>query len=62
MDAIYLTESMLIYWLQMLYEYWDEVDTPYFFGFDLWPKWLFQYFKKLSLVESVESAYLIWKS
>ena len=29
MNSVYLTESMQTDWLQILYSYWGEVDTPY---------------------------------
>ena len=32
-NTIYITESMLTYWLQMLDKYWNKVDTPYSSGF-----------------------------
>ena len=31
-------------WVQVLDEYWDEVDTPYSDGFYFYPEWLFQYY------------------
>ena len=62
MDVLYLTESMGTYLIQMLYEYWDELDTPYSGGFYFCPERLFQYYNGLPLGENIESAYLIWKS
>ena len=62
MDVLYITESMQIYWLQILYKYWDECDTPYLCDFYFWPEWLFQYYNELPLGGSVESAYLMCKS
>ena len=62
MDYLYLTESMKTYCLQILDEYWDGVDTPYSFCFDLWTEWLFQYYNELTLCEAIESYYLMWKS
>ena len=35
MDALYMKESIETDWLQMLYEYSEEEDTPYSGGFDL---------------------------
>ena len=59
MDALYITENMRTEWLQTLYELWDEGDSGYFC---FWPKWLFQYYDELALVEAIESFYLAWKS
>ena len=53
---------MKIDWLQMVDEYWDERDTPYSDDFEFYTEWLFQYFNELPLGESIESAYLTWKS
>ena len=46
----------------MLDEYWYEKDTPYPYGFYFWPAFFFQYCNELPLGESIESAYLKWKS
>ena len=46
----------------MLDAYWYEKDTPYSDDFDFWPDWLHQYFNKMLLGETIESAYLPWKS
>ena len=61
-NALYITESMRTYWLYILDEYWEEKDTPYSEDFYFRPEWLFKYFGELKLCESVESAYLMWKS
>ena len=61
MIDIYLTESMKTYWQQMLYEQWEEIDTPYSDGFGFWPEWMFLYFNEIPLGEPIESAYLVWK-
>ena len=58
----YLTESMQIYWLHILYDYLDEKDTPYSDDSYLWPDCFYQYFNELPLGESIESSYLMWKS
>ena len=62
MDALYLTESIWIECLKTLDEYWDEGDTPYSGDFDFFPHWLFQYYDELTLVETIESDYITWKS
>ena len=49
-------------WLQMLYKYWDEKDTPDLDDFYFWTDWLFQYYNKLPLGDNIESAYLKWNS
>ena len=46
----------------MVDEYWDERDTPYSDDFEFYTEWLFQYFNELPLGESIETAYLTWKS
>ena len=46
----------------MLDEYWDEKYTPYWDDFYFCPDWLYQYFNEIPLGESIESAYLKWKS
>ena len=61
MIALYLTESMKTDWLQMLDEKWEKIDTPYSDDFGFWPEWMFLYFNKMPLGESIESAYLMWK-
>ena len=60
-NALCLSESIQTDWLQRLYEYWEEVDTPYSDDYDLGPQWLFQYFNKVPLWEAIEIAYLILK-
>ena len=60
--ALYLTESMKTRWPRILDEHWKEIDAPYSDGFGFWPDWMFQYFNELPLCESIESAYLVWKS
>ena len=47
--------------MQILYEYWYEVDTPYSGDFDLCTGWLFKYYIELTLGEDIESSYLTWK-
>ena len=42
--------------LKILYEYWDEEDTPYSNSFYFLPQILFQYFNEFPIVESIESA------
>ena len=46
----------------MLDAYWDEKDTPYSNYFYLWTDWLLQYYNEVPLYNSIESAYLVWKS
>ena len=53
MNALYITEIIQIYWIYMLDEYWDEVDTPYSGNFYLWPKWLSRYYNELNLGEII---------
>ena len=48
-------------WLHMLDEQWEEINTPYSDEFGFWPEWMFLYFNKMPLGESIESAYLMWK-
>ena len=40
----------------------EKEDTSYLYDFELFPAWLFQYFNELLLVESIKSAYFVWKS
>ena len=61
-NNLYLPESMQTDLLQMLDEYLDEKDTTYSYYFDLWPDWLYQNFNEIALGETIESAYLMWKS
>ena len=35
-NSLYLTEIMQTYWLQMLDEYWEKIDSTYSNYFDLW--------------------------
>ena len=58
MDSIYLTEIMPTYWLQILDEYQEEVDTPYSGGFDLCLQLLFRYYNELPLGEAIESDFI----
>ena len=53
-NNIYLTESMRKDWLHMLYDYWDEKDTPYPDDYYFWTNLLYQYFNELSLGEAIE--------
>ena len=55
MNSVYLTESMQTDWLQILYSYWGEVDTPYSGDFYFCNEWLFQYYNDLPLGEAIES-------
>ena len=48
--------------MKMLYEYGDEGDIPYSGGFYFWSEWLFRYYNKLPLGESIEIYHLMWKS
>ena len=48
--------------MHALNESWDELDTPYSVGFDLWPEYLFKYYNELALGEYIKSDYLMWKS
>ena len=59
---LYLSESMRTYWLQVLDDSWDGKDASYSDDYCFWPDWLHQYFNELPLGESIESAYLVWKS
>ena len=60
-DELYLIESTIIEWIQIIYEFWYEVGKPYSEGFDIWLQWLFQYYYELVLGESIEIVYLTWK-
>ena len=60
MDALYLTKSIQIEWMQTIDKYWYKGDTHYSVRFDLWPEWLFKYYDELPLGESIESADLMW--
>ena len=53
-NNLYLTESILTDWLQMLYKYWDEKYTPYSDDFGLWPDWLYQYFNEFREVKPLK--------
>ena len=53
---------MQTYWLNLLYQYWDEKDTPYSDYYDFWTDQLYQYFNELPLGEANESAYITQKS
>ena len=53
---------MLIDWLHMLDEYWDEKDTTYSYDFDLLPDCLYKYFNELPFSEAIGSDYITWKS
>ena len=44
MDELYFYEIMRTEWLQMIYEFWYEGDTPYSGDFDLFLQCLFKYY------------------
>ena len=61
-NAIHLTKIMQTDQVHMLYEYWDEKDTPYSDDYYFQPDWLYQYLNKMPLSDAIESNYLSWKS
>ena len=61
-DEMYLTESMRTENSQTIHEYWYEGDATYSGDFYFWPQWMFQYYYELPTGETIESAYLTWKS
>ena len=62
MNALYLPKTTQTDWLHMLYEYWEERDTPYQDDFDSWHNQFFKYLNEIPLCEAIESAYIMWKS